>query len=170
MRLKAVSGAAALIISQNPDLNPDVVKALLMDSAKPLPGATTAQEGAGALNLTLQSVFNKPAATTGWILYNDEKPVDVPGNDNGELGHTKGVLAFDTRTKSGYWLLHSWPKYAEPKAKADPTPMYGQTYLCLSLDLATLEQIAAQMIDSWCSALPAIAAAQARLAALQNCA
>jgi deoxyribonuclease-2 len=101
----------------------------------------------GALNLTLDSVFNKPDSTTGWILYNDEKPGDIPGKDNGALGHTKGVLAFDTKTKSGYWLLHSWPKYAEPKPKADPTPMYGQTYLCLSLSLATLEQIAAQMID-----------------------
>jgi len=101
----------------------------------------------GALNRTLDSVFVNPESTTGWILYNDERPGDIPGTDNGALGHTKGVLAFDTKTKSGYWLLHSWPKYAEPKAKADPTPMYGQTYLCLSLDLATLEQIAAQMIN-----------------------
>jgi serine protease AprX len=53
-----VAGAAALIISQNPDLNPDVVKALLMDSAKPLPGASVAQQGAGALNLT--AAFNHP--------------------------------------------------------------------------------------------------------------
>jgi deoxyribonuclease-2 len=101
----------------------------------------------GALNKTLDSVFNNPGSTTGWILYNDEKPGDVPGADNGALGHTKGVLAFDTVTKTGYWLLHSWPKFAEPKAKADPTPKYGQTYLCLSLTLDTLEQIAALMID-----------------------
>ena len=101
----------------------------------------------GALNETLDSVFNNPDSTTGWILYNDERPGDVPGKDNGALGHTKGVLAFDTATKSGYWLLHSWPKYAEPQAKADPTPKYGQTYLCLSLTLDTLEQIATLMID-----------------------
>jgi deoxyribonuclease-2 len=101
----------------------------------------------GALNQTLDSVFNNPDATTGWILYNDERPGDIPGKDNGALGHTKGVLAFDAKSKTGYWLLHSWPKFAEPKAKADPTPMYGQTYLCLSLDFATLEQIAGQMIS-----------------------
>jgi deoxyribonuclease-2 len=101
----------------------------------------------GALNLTLDSVFIQPDPTTGWILYNDEKPGDIPGKDNGALGHTKGVLAFDTKTKTGYWLLHSWPKFAEPKAKADPTPMYGQTYLCLSLDLPTIEKIAQQMSD-----------------------
>jgi deoxyribonuclease-2 len=101
----------------------------------------------GALNKTLDSVFKKPDSTTGWILYNDEKPGDVPGKDNGALGHTKGVLAFDTATKTGYWLLHSWPKYAEPKAKADPTPKYGQTYLCLSLTQDTLETIASLMIN-----------------------
>jgi len=35
----------------------------------------------GALNKTLDSVFNNPDSTTGWILYNDEKPGDVPGKD-----------------------------------------------------------------------------------------
>ncbi|MBS0422341.1 MAG: deoxyribonuclease II family protein [Proteobacteria bacterium] len=101
----------------------------------------------GALNETLNAVFDNPEDTTGWILYNDEKPGDVTGKDNGALGHTKGVLAFDTKTKTGYWLLHSWPKFAEPKAKGDPTPKFGQTYLCLSLTFDTLEKIAAQMID-----------------------
>jgi deoxyribonuclease II len=101
----------------------------------------------GALNKTLDLVFINPDSTTGYILYNDEMPGDVPGKDNGALGHTKGVLAFDAATKTGYWLLHSWPKFAEPKAKADPTPKYGQTYLCLSLTFDTLEQIAALMID-----------------------
>jgi deoxyribonuclease-2 len=102
----------------------------------------------GALNKTLDSVFVDPdLETTGYILYNDEKPGDVPGRDNGLLGHTKGVLAFDTGTETGYWLLHSWPKFAEPNAKVDPTPKFGQTYLCLSLSLDTLQQIAALMID-----------------------
>jgi hypothetical protein len=45
----------------------------------------------GALNKTLDSVFSNPDSTTGWILYNDEKPGDVPGKDNGAPGHTKGV-------------------------------------------------------------------------------
>jgi deoxyribonuclease-2 len=99
----------------------------------------------GALNKTLHSVFNNPDSTTGYIFYNNERPEDIPGNDNGALGHTKGVLA--TATKTGYWLLHPWPKFAEPKAKADPTPKYGQTYLCLSLTFDILEQIATLMTD-----------------------
>jgi deoxyribonuclease II len=101
----------------------------------------------GALNLTLDSVFNDPDASTGWILYNDEKPADVAGKDDSNLGHTKRVVAFYAKTKTGYWLLHSWPKFAEPKVKADATPKYGRTYLCIFLDLDTLASIAGQMIN-----------------------
>lgn len=102
-------------------------------------------KGKGALNLTLDSVFRNPGATTGYILYNDEKPADAAGKDNGNLGHTKGVIAFDTASKTAYWLLHSWPKFADPKAVNDPTPKYGQTYLCISLDIGTASEIAKQM-------------------------
>ena len=48
------------------------------------------------------------------------------------------MLAFDTKTKTGHRLLHSWPKFAEPKAKAETDLKYGQTYLCISLDLDTI--------------------------------
>lgn len=104
----------------------------------------------GALNATLDSVFKNfknPPATTGWILYNDEMPASAKKSDDGNLGHTKGVIAFDTGSKSAYWLLHSWPKFADPGATNDPTPKYGQTYLCLSLDIATAREIAAQMAN-----------------------
>lgn len=101
----------------------------------------------GALDLTLNSVFSKPDATTGWILYNDEMPTDAKRLDSSSFGHTKGVIAFDTASKTALWLLHSWPKFADPMAAGMPTPIYGQTYLCLSLDLATASQIADQMAN-----------------------
>jgi deoxyribonuclease-2 len=104
-------------------------------------------DGKGAVDLTLKSVFGQPDSTTGWILYNDEMPTDAKRKDSGSFGHTKGVLAFDTATKTAFWLLHSWPKYADPPATDMPTPIYGQTYLCLSLDLATASQIANQMAN-----------------------
>jgi deoxyribonuclease-2 len=103
-------------------------------------------QGKGALNLTLNSVFARPAATTGWILYNDEKPPSAPGPDDSNLGHTKGVIAFDTASKTAFWLLHSWPKYAARGAPGMPTPMYGQTFLCISLDIATADKIATNML------------------------
>jgi len=101
--------------------------------------------GKGALNQTLDSVFENPDASTGRILYNDEAPVDAKLRDNGNLGHTKGVIAFDTASQTAYWLLHSWPKFADPKATVDPTPRYGQTYLCITLDIGTAATIANQM-------------------------
>lgn len=102
--------------------------------------------GTGALNLTLKSVFGDPAASTGWVLYNDERPDESGGADNGDLGHTKGVLLFDTASETALWLLHSWPKYVSPSATAMPTPMYGQTFLCLSMSLADVQVLAGQMI------------------------
>jgi deoxyribonuclease-2 len=104
-------------------------------------------EGKGSLNLTLDSVFENPGPSTGCILYNDEMPDSVNRPDDANLGHTKGVIAFDTSTKTAYWLLHSWPKFADPQATKDPTPMYGQTYLCLTLDLSTASLLAAQMAN-----------------------
>lgn len=103
--------------------------------------------GKGALNDTLNAVFRKPPATTGWILYNDEMPDDAERRDNGNLGHSKGVIAFDVESKSALWLLHSWPKYADPGASTMPTPVYGQTYLCISITLDTAVELALKMID-----------------------
>lgn len=104
-------------------------------------------DGKGALDLTLSAVFAKPAATTGWILYNDEMPASAKRVDKSSFGHTKGVIAFDTGSKTAYWLLHSWPKYADLGAKDMPTPIYGQTFLCISLTLATASKIAEQMAN-----------------------
>jgi len=105
------------------------------------------REDRGALHATLDSIFANPSATTGWILYNDEKPSDAGGGkDNGELGHTKGVIAFDTESETALWLLHSWPKYADPGAEAMPTPMFGQTFICMSLKLRTASDIGRQML------------------------
>lgn len=101
----------------------------------------------GALDLTIDSVFNKPAATTGWILYNDEMPESAKRNNDSALGHSKGVIAFDTESKTAFWLLHSWPKCVDPGVASMPTPIYGQTFLCLTLDLETAGKIAEEMAN-----------------------
>ncbi len=126
------------------DANPDIHKRNVARSPNVLNG------GEGALNLTLDSVFKNfenPETTTGWILYNDEMPPGAKRKDDAHKGHTKGVIAFDTSSKSAYWLLHSWPKFAEPGAVNDPTPKYGQTYMCVSLDIDTAGKIAEQMAN-----------------------
>jgi deoxyribonuclease-2 len=103
--------------------------------------------GKGALDFTLASAFENPSSTTGWILYNDEMPAGAGASDSGSYGHTKGVIVFDTASKTAFWLLHSWPKFVSPKAKEMPVPDYGQTYLCISIDLDTAGIIANQMIN-----------------------
>jgi len=59
-----VSGAAALLISQRPELTPDQVKALLTRTAQPVPGATAAQEGSGLIDLAAASAAPVPADAT----------------------------------------------------------------------------------------------------------
>lgn len=103
-------------------------------------------ERKGALAFTLDSIFSKPDPATGWILYNDERPPILPGKDDGSLGHTKGVLAFDLATETAFWMLHSWPKFAAPDLPAMPTPLYGQTFLCVSLTISAARKIAQQMV------------------------
>ncbi len=122
-------------------------------------------DGESALDLTLNAVFQSQDETTGWILYNDEMPTDADRNDSSVLGHTKGVLAFDLDMQTALWLVHSWPKYADPGATAAPTPEYGQTFLCLSIDLATAGAIATQMASYQQpqSYLPHLPRASARL-------
>lgn len=46
-----VSGVAALLVAQRPDLTPDQVKYLLTSTAAPLPGLTSYDEGAGKVQL-----------------------------------------------------------------------------------------------------------------------
>lgn len=96
----------------------------------------------GALFHTLDALFANPSADTGWVLYNDEIP---DGPTSLTLGHTKGVIGFDAASGTGFWLLHSWPKFPTPDDSAQPSPMYGQTFLCIALSLDSLRVLATQM-------------------------
>ena len=61
---------------------------------------------AGALWATLNQVYAAgDDQSLGWICYNDEMP-RTEEND-GEKGHTKGILAYDLDSDSAFWLLHS---------------------------------------------------------------
>jgi deoxyribonuclease-2 len=64
--------------------------------------------------------------------------------DSSEFGHTKGVLAFDIKTDTAFWLLHSWPCFPSITPVDDPAPNFGQTFLCVTLkDVLTADAIAA---------------------------
>jgi serine protease AprX len=59
-----VSGAAALLISQRPELTPDQVKALLTGTAQPLSNASAAAQGHGLIDLAAASAAPVPANAT----------------------------------------------------------------------------------------------------------
>jgi serine protease AprX len=59
-----VSGAAALLISQRPDLTPDQVKALLTGTASKVPGAGATAQGNGLINLAAASAAPTPTNAT----------------------------------------------------------------------------------------------------------
>src|SRR4051812_1953765 len=59
-----VSGAAALLISQRPELTPDQVKALLTGTAQSLPNAAVSAQGHGLIDLAAASAAPVPANAT----------------------------------------------------------------------------------------------------------
>ncbi|MBT8188899.1 MAG: deoxyribonuclease II family protein [Bacteroidia bacterium] len=100
-----------------------------------------------ALGLTLRQVFDKNAGS-GYVLWNDEIPPTkrIPDPKNhGSKGHSKGILGFDKKSGTGFYLLHSTPRFPNNGMLdlPDNEKIYGQTYLCIGLNsYDTVNQIA----------------------------
>jgi deoxyribonuclease II len=106
----------------------------------------TVADPASALQQTLQQLAGNPGNAFGCVFYNDELPEGF-GNDSSTFGHCKGVLAFDMRTDSAFWMMHSDPRFGAPGQSTFPTLDFGQTFLCITLkDAATAANIASQML------------------------
>ncbi|MCP5314892.1 MAG: deoxyribonuclease II family protein [Chromatiaceae bacterium] len=119
-----------------------------------------------ALSHTLKGVFNAPDSA-GFIVFNDEH-VDSRENSS-EKGHCKGILAFDRRSDSGLFLLHSTPRFPALGDVTLPTDeaIYGQSFICVTLpDYQTANLIAGQML---CQQNPQILTESSRMpSTLQN--
>ncbi|MDQ3646492.1 MAG: S8 family serine peptidase, partial [Actinomycetota bacterium] len=61
-----VAGAAALLVSQRPNLTPDQVKALLMSTAQKLPAADATAQGSGLVNLKAAAAAPTPNSVQTW--------------------------------------------------------------------------------------------------------
>lgn len=74
-------------------------------------------------------------------MYNDEPPTKKP---NSNRGHTKGVV-FGHANNSGTWLVHSVPKFPPKRQDGYSYPqtgtVYGQSFLCISFDFVTLNEV-----------------------------
>lgn len=104
----------------------------------------------GAVANTLNQIYKNAAdPDLGWFFYNDEDP--ITGKTNSSRGHTKGVLCFDLKSDTAFWLIHSAPKFP-PKGKYDfpeSATDNAQTFLCISLkDAETAKAISAQMFQA----------------------
>ncbi|CAG2172200.1 unnamed protein product [Oppiella nova] len=81
-----------------------------------------------------------------YIYYNDQPPT----NDSESTGaHAKGVIATDTA--HGFWLMHTVPKFppvqpGHPYVYPSNGAKYGQTALCISVNITQLDAIFTQML------------------------
>mmetsp|Transcript_17903 Transcript_17903/g.58500 ORF Transcript_17903/g.58500 Transcript_17903/m.58500 type:complete len:374 (+) Transcript_17903:3-1124(+) len=104
----------------------------------------TLADADNALGHTLAGIYTGDSGV-GYFLYNDEDPDEVKHNSR---GHTKGVVGLDK--SGGFWLVHSTPRFPTFPSRGpyegmqDFTKKYGQSFLCMSLDLAVLDSLAPQ--------------------------
>ena len=98
--------------------------------------------------MTLDSFYKATFTNTtklGYILYNDQF-----GNKSlASRAHAKGVIYFDD--KSIVWIVHSIPNYPPMQSSGeygidDSQLRYGQSMICLSLNISALEQIGKQLL------------------------
>jgi deoxyribonuclease-2 len=93
---------------------------------------------------TLSPIYSENINKLLIAMYNDE-----PTNDNVDnvRGHTKGVVVADEQ--SGFWLVHSVPKFPPAIGEKFDFPhtgtMYGQSFLCISFDADQLENVGKQL-------------------------
>lgn len=95
-------------------------------------------------SMTLNKLFsNQNQEDRFYILYNDQPPY---GTSSELKGHTKGVILGDGT--QGVWLIHSVPHFPYSlKQYIYPTTgvHYGQSFLCISLNLTNLNKVGAQL-------------------------
>lgn len=78
-----------------------------------------------------------------WAVYNDEP---TNGKTTFTLGHSKGMVVADN--SSGFWLVHSVPKFPKLPYQNNNSYMYpttgvkyGQSFLCVSMVAKELDKV-----------------------------
>ena len=133
MAAPVVAGAASLLIQTNPNLTPNLVKAILMYSAQPLNGYSSIEQGAGQLNIDgavriARLVKTTMPTTNGTALLNGALPTSQSSNFWGATVYWgKGVM-----TNHGFLygndLMNKWQgMYGNGVLVGDGTPFSGST-------------------------------------------
>ena len=92
---------------------------------------------------TLSQIYNSSPESVGYAMYNDEEPDETK---DFMRAHSKGVVSYDS--SSGFWLVHSVPKYPPYSNSSYSYPwsgtVYGQSMLCMSLPLIGINKAGRQ--------------------------
>lgn len=96
------------------------------------------------ISATVMSLYDSTDAA--YALWNDEPASG--GTSSSSFGHTKGVVGTDA--SGGFWLVHSAPKWPSPVAQGyngypQGETIYGQSFLCISVDLDSMNDIGYQL-------------------------
>jgi serine protease AprX len=106
-----VSGAAALIIQQRPDITPDQLKALLMKTAQAIPDAKRICQGAGLIDLKVARDTATPGSTQQHTRANGAGTLEgARGSDH--LSVDGVVLKGEQDIFGQKWNAELWAKYA----------------------------------------------------------
>ena len=95
------------------------------------------------LNPIYNSDTNLNKTQLGYIMYNDGL------TSSSSYAHAKGVVIFDNT--SIVWIIHSFPDYPMPRSSNTSIInasqlVYGQSMMCLSLNLADLGKVVNQLL------------------------
>jgi hypothetical protein len=102
-----VSGAAALIVSQRPNITPDQVKSLLMSTARPIPNTTTSAQGAGLIDLQAAYNSNTPNAGQYWQ-HSNGSPQGVWWNVADATGNSWSTASAGNSWSGNSWTSSGW--------------------------------------------------------------
>ena len=124
-----VSGAAALLLQQNPSLTPNLIKAILMYTAQPLAGFNMLEQGAGQLNIAgaaqMASTLRSPVTglSNGQSMLSGQMPQQQTTIAGQTFGWGQGVITNWTFV-TGSALMTNWQgMYASGVLIADGTEL-----------------------------------------------
>ncbi len=104
-----VSAAAALVVDERPEITPDELKALLMQSAVDVPKANRAEQGAGILDLRAVSIAPTPfGATQTWQRANGLGSLDATRGTHRLVASNGVPLAGEIDIFGDAWNPATW--------------------------------------------------------------
>ncbi|MEM9203368.1 MAG: S8 family serine peptidase [Actinomycetota bacterium] len=102
-----VSGAAALLLQARPDLTPDQVKALLMDSADSIDGARANRQGAGLIDVGAAAAMATPDAVQNWTRSTGTGSLDAARGSARVVIHGEELVG-ETTVTGADWDADAW--------------------------------------------------------------